>query len=463
MLPAALRPRPADAPPLARTRVPLVGPAIAFGRDPLGFLADCRRRHGDVFTVDLLAYRMTFTIGEAEQRRFFRAKDDELDLRSAVEQFTTSVLGADSFTRNSPEELENGYAMIRRGLLKEAALVRYVASIRAEAEATFERWARRGEVDLFPAISDLVTRINLASLLGPDALAAHGEAIAGAYYDVERHGTTPLAILFPRLPSPDVRRAAAARARIEAIIARIVADRRALPADEQDRRTDYLQLWLADRAPDGSPRVPLQIHIHLLSLLFAAHTNTAGTMAWTLANLLGHPEARARALAEQRALVAEHGPGLELAQLRRMRYLDACMKESVRQRFTLMLVRRAARPYAVGPYVVPAGELVCVSPILLHTDPTLYPDPHRFDPERFIDEAAERELVNRHVFVQFGYGAHRCLGAMFADTVLKTAWSILLRDYDLELPGPPPRPDWTKSLGTPFATAPTPLRVRRKR
>jgi sterol 14-demethylase len=443
MLRSLLRRRPADAPPLARTRVPLVGPAIAFGRDPLAFLADCRRRHGDVFTVDLLAYRMTFMIGEAEQRRFFRAKDDELDLKSAV-------------------EVDNGYAMIRRGLLKEAALAPYVASIRAEAGATFERWARRGEVDLFPAISELVTRINLASLLGLDALARHGDAIAGAYYDVERHGTTPLAILFPRVPSPDVRRAAAARARIEAIIERIVADRRALPPDEQARRTDYLQLWLDDRAPDGSPRRPAQIHIHLLSLLFAAHTNTAGTMAWTLANLLTHPDARERALAEQHTLVAEHGPGLEFAQLRRMRYLDACMKETVRQRFTTMLVRRAARPFAIGPYVVPEGELVCISPILLHTDPAIFPDPHRFDPDRFADDVAERELVNRHVFVQFGYGAHRCLGAMFADTVLKTAWSILLRDYELALPGPPPRPDWTKSLGTPFAAAPTPLRIRRR-
>jgi sterol 14alpha-demethylase len=456
-------PRPADAPALVTAGVPVVGPAIAYGKDPLGFLQGCRRRYGDVFTIDFLFYRATYVVGEAEQRAFFRAKEEVLDLRPAINRFTTSVLGGELY--DMPEsEHDRGYQLIRKGLMKEGAIAHYFADARSEAEATFERWADAGEIDLFPAASRLVTSINLRCFLGADVLARHGEAFAKAYYDVERWGTTPLAILLPSVPSRDVRRARAARDAIRRSLHTIVAERQAeIASGAAARRTDYLQLWLDDVAPDGSRRTMANLHVHFLSLLFAAHTNTAGTFAWALASLLHDREAWNRAVAEQAGLVAAMGTDLGHAEIARLPYLDGCMKEAVRQHFTLMLVRQCMQPLALPSCVVPPGDMVCVAPILLHLDPSIFPEPDRFRPERWsADPVAARELANRNVYVQFGYGKHRCLGELFANLVLKTCWSVLLRRYDLEPLGPPPKPDWTKALGTPFASGPTRVRVRRR-
>ena len=63
--------------------------------------------------------------------------------------------------------------------------------------------------------------------------------------------------------------------------------------------------------------------------------------------------------------------------------------------------------------------------------PQIYPQPEVYQPERWLDDDRRRELTSRNLFVQFGYGQHRCLGEMFANTMLKTTWSLLLRDHRL--------------------------------
>jgi cytochrome P450 len=100
---------------------------------------------------------------------------------------------------------------------------------------------------------------------------------------------------------------------------------------------------------------------------------------------------------------------------------------------------------------------------LTHLDPSIYPRPDHFDPDRFADTQRRRQLQRDCAYVQFGFGLHRCLGEMFANAVLKPSWSLLLRHYELTLVEEcVPPPDWSKSLGTPFPVRPVRVRVKRR-
>lgn len=423
----------------------LLPTALAFGRDPLGLLRAARARHGDVFTLDLGLLKMSFVLGPAHQAAFFLADPAVLDFQAAVVQVMAAILGPDAAA--SDRLAAHTTALIRRGLLAPGSLLKYEAAIDAEVDAAIDRWLAAGEIDVFPAVSRLVNDIAVRCFMGDEVRRRHGEAVARAYYAVEKHGSALLSVAFPRLPLPSVRKAAAARADILACLTEVIHARRAAaPGD------DYLQPWLDHRLADGSQFTAAEIQAHLLGILFALHTNTTGTMAWTLCELLRRPALLADVVDEAIRTAAPDPRALGL--------LHRCMRETARLHFTPLLARKARRPYPAGPHTIPAGHLVCTSPILVHTDPAHYPDPLRYDPDRWSDPAAAKARVVAGTYVQFGLGAHRCPGENFATLVFLRGWHRLLRRAELQLrTWAVPPPDWS-SGGTPFPTGPVRVRVR---
>jgi cytochrome P450 len=93
-----------------------------------------------------------------------------------------------------------------------------------------------------------------------------------------------------------------------------------------------------------------------------------------------------------------------------------------------MAPRTLVRPLQLGPYELPAGTGIAVGTALLHQDPTLYPDPHVFRPERFLGRK-----VSPFEFTPFGGGHRRCIGAAFALYEMKQALAVLVPEYDLRL------------------------------
>jgi len=444
-------------PPNVKEGLPFVGPAMAFQKDPIGFLRRCQRKHGDVFTVNLLLFKATFALGPEEQRRWFTARPEVLDFFTATVEASQALIGDLSRFRRFSMHLDAVNAVIRLGLMKTERVNVYLDAIRRVARKRFEAWVDAPRIDLFQETSAMINQINVEALLGADTWAKHGETIANAYYELEFNGIKPEAVAFPNFPSPAVRRCKRARDRVDAIMRDLVAERSAAPND------DYISLWLTQTPLDGEGPDVAELAAHLLGLFFAAHTNTTGTFAWTLANLAARPDLFERASAECDAHAERHGESPPYPALRELEFLDACMRESVRLSFAVFLIRRALVPYGAGDFWVPEGQRVCVAPILTHLDPAVYEDPERFDPDRFADLSEARQLEREGTYVQFGLGAHRCLGEMFANAVLRAAWCIFFRDYEIELEDNklPPH-DFTKTLGTAYPTRPVWARVRHR-
>lgn len=243
---------------------------------------------------------------------------------------------------------------------------------------------------------------------------------------LNREGHPPFAKLQERLGMlTDWGRFAAQRCRIDAIVYEEIARRRAAP---DPRRDDVLSLLVQSRTTEGEALTDGEIRDELITLLIAGHETTSASGCWVLHRLATHADVRARLLAE---LDRAFGSGpIDPAELGALPYLDAVVNESLRLDPVVLFVWRVLqRPLQLGGRQLPAGVAIAPCPYLVHRRPELWPDPERFDPERFLArKPAPWE------FLPFGGGGRRCIGMAFALYELKIVTAQLARLVDLRPP-----------------------------
>jgi sterol 14alpha-demethylase len=413
------------APPAVSGGLPWLGHALAFRRDPVAFLLQGRERLGDVFSFRLAGARVTALTGLSAQAAFFQAPEDQLSARAAY-RFMTAVFGKGIVYDATAEDMDAQVGFLLPAL-RDERLRAYARVMQEEAESYFERWGERGEADLLVAMNELTVFIASRCLVGGDFRRAVTEEFARLYHDLET-SVNLLTFLQPGLPVPSARRRDRARARMTALIARVVADRRARGAEAED----FLDALMAARYPDGRRLGDQEITGLLLATVFAGQHTSAVLATWTGVLLLEHGEHLARVLAEQDTVL---GPGREMTieSLRRLVVLERCIKEAERMHPPLiLLMRRVLRELTVGGHVVPEGGLALVSPAAAHRLPEVFADPDRYDPDRFAPDRQE-DRKHRHALIGFGGGHHRCIGSTFAYQQVKTIWSVLLRRFELWL------------------------------
>jgi len=210
----------------------------------------------------------------------------------------------------------------------------------------------------------------------------------------------------PVVPTPGNLRSRRAVARLDAILYRIIRDRRLEGGD----RGDLLSMLLAAKDEDGGAMDDRQIRDEAMTLFLAGHETTANALAWTLYLLAQHQETRARVEAEVDAL---GGVTPSYEDLVRLPYTLAVLKESMRLYPPAYLIaRRATTDVQVGGYHVRKGTVAMVNVLGIHRRADLYPDPERFDPTRFLGDA-EKQLP-RCGYMPFGAGPRICIGNHFA-------------------------------------------------
>jgi cytochrome P450 len=188
-------------------------------------------------------------------------------------------------------------------------------------------------------------------------------------------------------------------------------------------RTDVLAMMLDARDDKGRPLSEDEVHDELVTLLVAGHETTATALAWTLRWLL--PD---RALCERlkEEIASANGDPLRIAKLE---LLDATVKEALRLQPVIPMVGRVLQePMRIGGHDLPEGTLVSAAIYLVHRRPSLYPEPERFQPERFIDlKPAAWE------WLPFGGGIRKCVGAAFAMYEMKMALAAMLPRVEMRL------------------------------
>jgi cytochrome P450 len=246
-----------------------------------------------------------------------------------------------------------------------------------------------------------------------------------------------------RFPLPGDRTFRRRLAAIDATTLRLVRARR----ESGEARKDLLSLLLAARDEGTGERMSdRQIRDEIVTMFVAGLDTTANAMTWLWLLLHDHPEVDARLRAEVRAVLGDRRPSF--ADLERLPYAKMVVQETMRIYPPVwMFPRFAAEETVIGGYRVPAGSPLIVSPYVTHHDPSLWPDPNRFDPERFLPERAASRP--RGAYYPFGAGPRTCLGASFAmmEAQLITA-RMVQRFRPALVPGRRPTPVAASSLKT---------------
>jgi cytochrome P450 len=191
-------------------------------------------------------------------------------------------------------------------------------------------------------------------------------------------------------------------------------------------RTDVLAMLVDARDESGGALTEDELHDELVTLLVAGHETTATALAWTLRWLLLDRDLVGR-LRDEIA-----GAGGDPARIARLELLDATVKEALRMQPVVPVVARVLQePAVVGGLALPAGAFVAPSIYLVHRRPSLYPEPERFRPERFLGfKPAPWE------WLPFGGGLRKCVGAAFALYEMKMVLASVLPRIDMRLAAP---------------------------
>jgi len=219
-----------------------------------------------------------------------------------------------------------------------------------------------------------------------------------------------------------------ARKKMGDIFLSIIKKRRANPSEEHE---DIIQTLMNSQYKDGSKVPDEEIVSLMIALLLAGQHTSNVTGCWTGVHLLSNLEALSRAREEQEEVVG-NGP-LDYDHIKNLTFLDACVKETLRLRPPIiMMMRRVLKNIEFKGYTIREGTIVATSPALSHRLDNFYSQPDTFDPDRFSAER-EEDKKNKFSFLAFGQGKHACIGESFAFVQVKTIWSWILRNYDIEL------------------------------
>ena len=294
----------------------------------------------------------------------------------------------------------------------------YADMIASYAEQAQQGWADGATIDMAHEMMRLTLRVVGKALFNAEVLSEAdevGAALTIALQYVDQQTST----LFPtplHWPTPANRRNRAAIARLDATIHRIIRERRAAlrhPSAEgqPERNSDLLAMLLLAQDEDGSTMTDAQVRDEAMTLFLAGHETTANALAWAWYLLAQHPHLYARLRAELEQVLAGRTP--TFADLPNLPYTLQVLKEAMRLYPPAYLFGRyAVRAVDLEGYRLPAGTWVIISPYALQRRSDYFPDPERFDPDRFAPEAEQR--IPRYAYIPFGGGPRICIGNHFA-------------------------------------------------
>lgn len=207
-------------------------------------------------------------------------------------------------------------------------------------------------------------------------------------------------------------------------VQKMIDERRASAAS----REDLLSRLLAARDDETSSAMSdKQVRDEVLTLFVAGHETTATGLAWSLQLLCEHPEWYARVQAEVDAL--PHEP--KVSDLQNLAICLRVFKEALRLYPPVyMFGRQTIEPVEVGGVSLPADTVILLSPYTLHHTASIWPDPVRFDPDRFLPAAEAAR--SRYAWIPFGAGPRVCIGNHFAMMEAQLVLATMMRKYSFE-------------------------------
>jgi len=407
--------------------LPLIGNALEFRRNHVGLIRRGLREKGPVFGIRLGPQRAAVLVGPEQHEVFFAQTDKALRIDKAV-GFLKAAFGETGLT--APPDVYQRRRPVFQAPFRGGKTDHFLAVMQEEVQRWLDAWGDRGELELTAPISRLTQRIAAHALMGRQFLEQLGDDFWEQYAAISRS-------LDPMLPAhwplPKFIRRDRALRRMRQIVFPIIEQRRR----ERGQHEDFLQEFVDFTYPDGKPVEDELILNLVMALMFAGHETTAGQAAWTLVDLIQHPDHAKRVRDEVDAQLPR-GARLDSSVLRSLKQTQLAVLETGRLHPSAeIILRMAVEDVDVGTHVIPKGWLVFLSPAVAHRLPEYFPEPDRYDPPRF-DAGRAEDRKHRFALIGFGGGMHKCTGMGFASWEMTAIAAMVYQQYEVELAGPPP-------------------------
>ncbi|GAA2419593.1 cytochrome P450 [Actinomadura vinacea] len=313
----------------------------------------------------------------------------------------------------------------------------YMAAMAPGIKGGLEAWEPGSSFKVYDHIKQLTLDLATDVFMGVELDRVEADRVNGAFIAAVRAGTA-----YVRYPVPGLRwhKGIQARKVLEAFF------RRHLAAKRRDGGDDLFAALCQAETDEGDRFTDDDVVNHMIFALMAAHDTTTITLTTMAYYLAKFPEWQERLRDESLALGK---PVLQFDDLDALPSADLVMKEALRLVPPVpALPRRVVKDTSILGHHIPAGSLVVVPQLTNHRMAEWWPDPERFDPERFAAERRE-DKIHKYAWSPFGGGAHKCIGLHFAGMQVKSILHQVLLRYRWSVPG---RYEWpldTTSLPSP--------------
>lgn len=404
------------------------GNALAYKDDPIAFIMNNRRDYGDVVYYRLLDFE-------------FYALYHPDDVKEILLTQSKKVIKAPVYKNLLSKYLGNGLLISdgqvwkqQRKLVQPAfhhqRIQNYADMMVRYTHEMVDSWQGQASIDIYNAMTELTLYIVVNTLFNTDIRDTAfeiGELTSTLQEVVNDESSNPIQL--PEwIPTPFNRRKKHSIKRLNEITMSVIQDRRASGED----KGDLLSMLLMSTDEDGNSMSDEMVKDEALTIFLAGHDTTANALSWAWYLIGQHPEVEAKLLDE-----VDHVLGTRpatLSDLKDLTYTEMVFKEAMRLYPPSFQIARQADDDIYLPhsgYTIPKGMGIAISQYALHHDERFFPDPEKFDPERFAPE--NEGNIHKYAYIPFIYGPRVCVGNAFALMEAQFIMATILQRYQLSL------------------------------
>lgn len=408
--------------------VPILGSAREMLRDAPGFVLRTARELGPIFRIPLGPRTLTLIAHPQDLKQLLQ--DDHKDYpRGKIFDVMRPMLGVGLPTADG-EVWRRKRRIMQPGFNKPriAKLTETMSEITRRHAVKLEDGQRLDCHELMTFVTrDIIVETMLSNQLGSET-AALDEAFAELNRWVARYSFVPFSVPM-WLPTPDNIAFKRARATFDRLLVGLIETRQ----KSGERHNDMLDALLEARDEDGQPIPASELRDEVAGIYFAGHETSANTLTWAFAMLAQHPDVFARVREEADRVLGARPPTAQ--DVTKLEYTAQVVKETLRlYPAGWILGRTATRDASLRGYPVRKGDFLGISPFVAHRLEASWPDPDRFDPERF---AGDKTNGNRNfTYFPFGAGPHMCIGIHLALVEMQIVLAMFARRANLVVDNP---------------------------
>ena len=389
-----------------------------YARDPLGFLTDCARTYGDVVRLpygimgDLIKWQRGasgYLINDPQDIKHVLVTNQRNYEKEGIVAAEKRIFGNGLLTSVDP--IHRQQRRIVQPTLHHQHIEAWAEIIARKAREHVDQWRDGATVDIAQEMTQLTLGIIWNILFSADVGERANELLhgvtLGTHHIVDQYHT--LFTIPDIVPIRKNRAFCHAMTQLDATIYGLIHERRASP----NRPHDVLSSLIEARDEDGTAMSDTQLRDEVVTLILAGHETTANALSWAWYLLSQSPETEATLLDELHSALDGRPPSFE--NISQLRYTERIFSETLRLYPPAYIMHyRSALDDDTLPSGVPIsrGTDIMISPYVLHHDARFFPDPKRFDPDRFLPSIKENRP--QFSYFPFGGGARTCIGESLA-------------------------------------------------